>query len=58
MADTIIVDTGASHVDVPIQARSCNLHDDCGAADRVARANGYWWAEHCHDDFCEDCFGS
>jgi hypothetical protein len=53
--------------------RSCNRHDDCDAADAKAKArfdedrkkpyreqreNLCPYAEHCHDDCCEDCFGS
>lgn len=39
------------------QRRSCNRHDDCGAADEKARAAGRLSAEHCHDECCEECFG-
>lgn len=54
-------------------ARSCNRHDDCDEADRKAkerfeenqkkpykeRWENIWpYAEHCHDDCCEDCLGS
>ena len=35
--------------------RTCNRHKDCDEADRAA---GRWNADHCHDDCCEDCFGS
>lgn len=40
--------------------RSCNRHDDCDSADAKAieRGSKYGAAEHCHDDCCEDCFGS
>lgn len=47
--------------------RDCNRHDDCIAADARARTQGpkdyygrpvYDRADHCHDDCCEDCFGS
>lgn len=38
--------------------RSCNRHDDCDSADRDARERGRIAAEHCHDDCCEECFGS
>lgn len=37
---------------------SCNRHADCGAADARAVENGRPRADHCHDDCCEDCFGS
>jgi hypothetical protein len=37
--------------------RTCNRHDDCDAADAKARERGRY-ADHCHDDCCEDCFGS
>jgi hypothetical protein len=40
--------------------RTCNRHRDCDAADAKVRAstNGERdWADHCHDDCCEDCFG-
>lgn len=47
--------------------RTCNRHDDCDAADERARTKGpkdyygrpqFSRADHCHDDCCEDCFGS
>lgn len=38
--------------------RTCNRHADCDAADASARESGWRWAEHCHDDCCDDCFGS
>lgn len=44
--------------DVKLRKRTCNLHDDCNAADEKAKARGRMWASHCHDDCCEDCFGS
>lgn len=38
---------------------SCNKHTDCDAADTAAKARGEErGAVHCHDDCCEDCFGS
>lgn len=41
-----------------LRKRTCNRHPDCDAADAKARANGrYSFADHCHDDCCEDCFG-
>jgi hypothetical protein len=36
---------------------SCNRHLDCEAANEKAKELGRLWAEHCHDDCCEDCFG-
>lgn len=39
--------------------RTCNRHKDCDAADAEVRAKGrLLYADHCHDDTCEDCFGS
>jgi hypothetical protein len=39
--------------------RQCNRHFDCEEADRKAKAAGrFLYADHCHDDCCEDCFGS
>jgi hypothetical protein len=40
------------------QKRSCNRHADCDLADARARQHGARAASHCHDDCCEDCFGS
>jgi hypothetical protein len=40
------------------ERRSCNRHDDCDAANVEARERGYNWATHCHDECCQDCFGS
>ena len=37
--------------------RSCNRHLDCDAADAKVKAEGGFYASHCHDDCCEDCFG-
>lgn len=38
---------------------TCNRHTDCAAANEKAKAQGhYFGADHCHDDCCEDCFGS
>jgi hypothetical protein len=43
----------------PPKVVSCNKHTDCDAADARARAQGEErGAVHCHDDCCEDCFGS
>ena len=36
---------------------TCNIHNDCAAANAKAVANGKLWADHCHNDCCEDCFG-
>lgn len=38
--------------------RTCNLHDDCDAADARMRHTARGAASHCHDDSCEECFGS
>lgn len=38
-----------------MEKRTCNRHDDCDAADK---RNSEGRAYHCHDDGCEDCFGS
>lgn len=38
--------------------RTCNRHEDCDAADERAKAAGGGRVDHCHDDCCEDCFGS
>lgn len=40
------------------RVRTCNMHDDCDAADLAAVARGKLWASHCNDDCCEDCFGT
>lgn len=37
---------------------TCNRHNDCAAADARARAAGRLAAEHCHDECCEEYFGS
>lgn len=37
--------------------RKCNRHEDCDEANRLAAAAGRR-TDHCHDDCCEDCFGS
>lgn len=36
----------------------CNRHVDCAAADEKAKAKGRGFADHCHDDCCEECFGN
>lgn len=60
-------------VDRGPEKKSCNRHSDCDAADAKAKerfeANRKLpyskhldflqpYAEHCHDDCCEDCLGS
>lgn len=40
------------------EPRTCNRHRDCDVADVKARESGRLYAEHCHDDCCEECFGS
>jgi hypothetical protein len=40
------------------EPRKCNCHEDCDAADAKAKAMGHLGADHCHDDCCEDCFGT
>jgi hypothetical protein len=40
----------------PAKKRSCNRHDDCDAADALAKSKGRS-TDHCHDSCCEDCFG-
>ena len=42
---------------LPGAKRTCNRHKDCNTADEKARAAGRSFADHCHDDCCEDCFG-
>ena len=49
--------TTTTKPDHPKHKRSCNRHYDCDEADKKARAQGRGWADHCHDDCCEDCFG-
>lgn len=44
--------------------RSCNRHDDCDKAEEEVMArrgiqrHEISFSFHCHDDECEDCFGS
>lgn len=45
-------------VTAPTKPRECNRHTDCDAADVKAREAGRSFADHCHDDCCEDCFGN
>lgn len=42
------------------RSNSCNRHKDCDAAEAKERESGYEPGAnfHCHDDCCEDCFGS
>lgn len=41
-----------------VKPRTCNRHVDCDAADARAKIlEGRDSAEHCSDEFCEDCFG-
>ncbi len=42
--------------DTPQAKNSCNKHVDCAAADDKTKENDKPY--HCHDDCCEDCFGS
>jgi len=42
----------------PKPKRTCNMHEDCDAADARAVARGSLYSYHCHDDECEDCFGT
>lgn len=48
--------------DAPVIRNSCNRHDDCEAADAayIAKHGGMLPIPnfHCHDECCEDCFGS
>lgn len=37
--------------------RACNRHADCDAADAKAAAAGRR-VDHCHDECCEECFGT
>lgn len=36
---------------------TCNKHVDCARANMEAEKRGEY-AVHCHDDCCEECFGS
>lgn len=49
---------GKKEPEAPSGKRSCNRHDDCDAADARAKEAGHHRADHCHDETCEDCFGS
>jgi hypothetical protein len=37
--------------------RSCNRHADCDEADIDTLLGHGRRADHCHEEFCEDCFG-
>jgi hypothetical protein len=56
------VKDGVTHATVSdaggAKLRACNRHVDCDAADARARERGHIGADHCHDDSCEDCFGT
>ena len=39
------------------KVRTCNMHEDCDAADAKRQARDGKRAAHCHSDDCEDCFG-
>ena len=55
--DALIQDGDTGSIQVIVAKRTCNRHDDCDAANAAAKAKGRY-ADHCHDDDCEDCFGS
>lgn len=38
-------------------SNKCNFHTNCREANEIAKSRGKLWAEHCSDEFCEDCFG-
>jgi hypothetical protein len=40
-----------------LQRRSCNVHEDCAAADAKRAERGLPKDHHCRDEDCEDCFG-
>jgi len=43
----------------PEPRNTCNRHTDCREADEQARARGeLGGATHCHNETCEDCFGT
>ena len=42
---------------LPTATRWCNLHADCGAADKRAQERGACKAVHCWTEDCYDCFG-
>ena len=60
----LVDDGGAQHFEPTVHVRSCNRHDNCDRAeDEVMARRGITRTEihssfHCHDDECEDCFGS
>jgi hypothetical protein len=43
---------------IPPPNKGCNFHVDCRQANEIAKSKGKLWAEHCSDEFCEDCFGT
>jgi len=40
------------------KVESCNMHEDCNAADERAKARGSQQAVHCWTEDCEECFGT
>jgi hypothetical protein len=38
-------------------SRSCNRHVDCDEADQDTLLGHGRLADHCHDEYCEDCYG-
>lgn len=67
MAECVCSPTCACHATAPASVppapvttpgeRTCNRHNDCDAADVRAKEAGRR-ASHCHNENCEDCFGS
>jgi hypothetical protein len=57
-ASRIAAAEGAGLVVPAAPKRTCNRHDDCDAANGQAMAVANRRAYHCHNDCCEDCFGS
>lgn len=51
----LAVDRAVERVRCPPK-KTCNLHDDCEAADQRGQLEGYR-VHHCWDEECEDCFG-
>jgi len=37
--------------------RRCNRHVDCDEADRDTLLGHGLEADHCHEEYCEDCYG-
>lgn len=58
---TAVIDKALDEAGVPVviqaapAARSCNMHNDCDAADRSNEGSGP--LEHCRIENCVDCFG-